>query len=129
IKVDFISKNEKWECENFMMPSFVANNLSGYLPKEVSSFLQEKILKGYAIEPKNPTRKIYISRSRATKRRVKNEAELMPVLERWGFEVVFTEFLTYREQVALFFESRVITGAYGAGLTNAFFAQNATVFV
>ncbi|MFC5271741.1 glycosyltransferase family 61 protein [Adhaeribacter terreus] len=127
IDVAYIRKNEKWECENFLMPSFVANNVSGYLPKDISSFLRNKILKGYRIEPKNPTRKIYISRSRATKRRIKNEKELLLVLEKFGFEVVYPELLSYREQVQLFNESRVIAGPHGAGFTNTFFAQNATV--
>ncbi|MBK0403773.1 glycosyltransferase family 61 protein [Adhaeribacter sp. BT258] len=127
IDVAYIRKNEKWECEHFLMPSFVANNVSGYLPKEISSFLRNKILTGYRIDPKPPTRKIFISRSRASKRRIKNEVELLPVLERFGFEVVFPETLSYREQVALFHESRIIAGPHGAGFTNTFFAQNATV--
>lgn len=127
IKVAFIRKTEKWICENFLMPSFVANAVSGYLPKGVSDFLREKIFKGYGIDMKKPDRKIYISRSRATKRRIKNEAELLPVLHKYGFEVVYPETLSYRDQVQLFAESRIIAGAHGAGFTNAFFAQNATL--
>ena len=127
IDVAYIRKNEKWECENILMPSFVANNVSGYLPKEVSSFLRANILKGYRIEPKNPYLKIYISRSRATKRRIKNETDLLPVLEKHGFEIVRPEELSYREQVQLFAECRVIAGPHGAGFTNTFFAQKATV--
>jgi hypothetical protein len=127
IYVSYIRKHEKWECENFLMPSFVANNVSGYLPKEISGFLRDKILQGYRLKEKHPTRKIYISRSRATKRRVKNEKELLPVLEKYGFEVVFPELLSYREQVQLFYESKVIAGPHGAGFTNTFFAQNPAV--
>lgn len=127
ITVKPIKKHEKWRCETFLMPSFVADQSSGYLPLPISDFLRKKLWEGYQVEPKKPERRIYISRSKATKRRITNEKELLPVLEKYDFEVVFPEYLTYRDQVLLFFESRYIVAAHGAGLTNTFFSQEATV--
>ncbi len=127
IDVQYIRKNEKWECENFLLPSFVANNVSGYLPRGISTFLTDKIVKGYRIETNRSDRRIYISRSKASKRRIKNETELLPILAKYNFEVVFPEELSYRDQVQLFQESRYIVGPHGAGFANTFFARNATV--
>ena len=126
-RMEKIKKHEKWRCETFLLPSFVNGHYSGYLPKPVSDFLRGKIWNGFKIEGKPPHRKIYISRSKATKRRILNEPELLPILEKHGFEIVFPEYLTYRDQVQLFYESRYIVAAHGAGLTNTFFAQKATV--
>lgn len=125
--VKTIGKTEKITCENFLLPAFVVHKGGGFLPREAGDFVRENILKGYGIGPRNPTRRIFISRSRAGKRRILNETELHPILEKLGFEIVFPEELSYREQVALFFESKIIAGAHGAGLTNAFFAQKAMV--
>ncbi len=126
-RIEYIGSQEKWECADFIFPSFVAGHVSGYLPPVVSGFLRDKIFTGYSVEPKSPERKIYISRSRSAKRRITNEAELLPILARFGFEVVFPEELSYRQQVQLFSETRVIVGAHGAGFTNTFFCQNATI--
>jgi hypothetical protein len=126
-RMEKIKKYEKWRCETFLLPSFVNDHYSGYLPRPVSDFLREEIWKGYKVGEKQPDRRIYISRSKSAKRRILNEAELLPILEKNGFEVVYPEFLTYRDQVQLFYESRYIVAAHGAGLTNTFFAQKATV--
>ncbi|KAA9345815.1 glycosyltransferase family 61 protein [Adhaeribacter soli] len=126
-KLATIRKHEKWRCETFYFPSFVADHYSGYLPQPIGQFLREKLWEGYKTEEKVPQRKIFISRSKATKRRITNEADLLPILEKLGFEVVFPEYLTYRDQVLLFYESRNIVAPHGAGLTNIFFSQKATV--
>jgi len=126
-RIAFIGKHEKWNCENFIFPSFVANHVSGFLPQPVSRFLLEKLLPGYGIQTNNPERKIYISRSKSTKRRIKNEDKLLPILANHGFETVYPEELSYRDQVQLFYDSRYVVGAHGAGFTNTFFSQKATV--
>jgi hypothetical protein len=126
-RIEAIKKQEKWLCERFVLPSFVAANSSGYLPLEVSGFLREQIFNGYNIEQKTPTRRIYLSRQHATKRRIKNEKDLLPILEKYGFEIVLPEKLSYRDQVRLFHEAAIIAGPHGAAFTNTLFAQKATV--
>ncbi|HSI90640.1 MAG TPA: glycosyltransferase family 61 protein [Adhaeribacter sp.] len=127
ITIETIRKTEKWRCETLLFSSFVAGHFSAYLPAPVAAFMRNGIKNGYKTENNIPEKRIYISRSKATKRRIKNEAELLPVLEKYGFEIVFPEYLTYRDQVQLFSDSRYIIGAHGAGLTNTFFAQKASV--
>lgn len=126
-RVEFIGKTEKWHCPEFIFPSFVAGHVSGFLPEPISSFLRAKIFRGYQINQTKPFRKIFISRSKATKRRILNEAALLPILQETGFEIVFPEELSYREQVKLFAESKVVVGAHGAGFTNLLFCQNTSV--
>lgn len=70
-----------------------------------------------------PERRIYATRRLARHRHMANEAELLPVLERHGFEVVALEELAFGEQVALMHKADVLAAPHGAGLTNAMFMR------
>lgn len=70
---------------------------------------------------RTPWRRVYVSRARATRRRLENEVELWPFFERAGFERVLMEDLSFEEQVRLLQETAVLAGPHGAGLTNMIF--------
>jgi len=72
-------------------------------------------------ESPKPGRRIFISRSRATKRTILNEGDLVPLLEGHGFEIVHMEDYGFREQVSLMRSASIIAGLHGAGLSNALF--------
>lgn len=72
-------------------------------------------------EPGKPHRRVFISRARATRRRLLNEEEVWPLLERTGFERVCMEDLDFDQQVALMGETAVLAAPHGAGLTNMMF--------
>jgi len=62
--------------------------------------------------------RIYVTRGRAAKRRLVNEAEILPLLAQHGFRVVCMEELSLMEQVRLAAGSTAIAGLHGAGLTH-----------
>lgn len=64
-------------------------------------------------------RRLYVSRAHAGRRRVANEAELLPILKRFGFERVSIERLSFAEQVRLAGSASILLGNHGAGLTHA----------
>ena len=66
-------------------------------------------------------RRIYISRRNARVRRVDNEAEIKPVLERFGIETVAMEEMPLEAQIDLVGQAELIVGAHGGGLTNMIF--------
>ncbi len=68
-------------------------------------------------------RKIYYSRSGAKTRRVLNEAEFLPELQKRGFEIFTGEGISFAEEVKLFAEAELVVGAHGAGLTNLVFCS------
>lgn len=70
-----------------------------------------------------PSKKIYISRKDAGKRKVANEAELIPVLKEAGFECVQLEKLSFKAQRELMTETAVLLSIHGAGLANLIFMQ------
>ncbi|NDK55511.1 glycosyltransferase family 61 protein [Pontibacter fetidus] len=125
--VVYIGKHEKWQLEEFILPSFMANTQSGYLPKEVGAWLRNKLWKGYGVQPTTLKKRIYISRANAKTRRVLNEQELLPILAKHNFEIVRAEELSYQEQVQLFYTTETIVAPHGAGLTNLLFSENCKV--
>ena len=72
-------------------------------------------------------RRIHISRSDATRRRLQNEDELLAVLDEFEFESHVLSNLTVREQIRLFSEAEMIVGAHGAGFTNIIYGSDLSV--
>lgn len=82
------------------------------------------------IEPERTvehSRRIYISRSGALKRRVTNEEAVMGLLSEWGFRRYRPETLSFAEQVTLFSEAEAIVAPHGSGLMNQIFADDAVI--
>jgi capsular polysaccharide biosynthesis protein len=67
------------------------------------------------------TRRLFVSRRDAAKRRVVNEDALTFALRGLGFEVVVPGALSFSEQVEAFSEAEIVVGPHGAGLANALF--------
>lgn len=76
--------------------------------------------------PPNFPSKIYISRSNASRRRIKNEKQLFDSLSNFGFEMIRLEEYSLNDQVNLFRNAEFIIGPHGAGLANLVFCKPAT---
>lgn len=85
-------------------------------------FFREKFIDKCDTVPE-PYRLLYISRSRAKRRRISNEDEVFELLRLKGFEKVNLEELKLTDQVKLFQEARMVIGCHGAGLANTMFMQ------
>lgn len=72
------------------------------------------------------SRRIYISRDRASRRRLVNESDILPLLLDHDFERVFLEELPFESQVALMQAADVVVAPHGAGLTNVIFCRPGT---
>ena len=63
-------------------------------------------------------RRIFISRRAFNQRQLVNEAEIGGLLERYGFETIYPETLTFLEQVKLFHSAEIIIGSSSSALSN-----------
>jgi hypothetical protein len=95
----------------------------GYEERGVLNEVRKEIIAYFNLPDVAPTRRIYISRSRASARRLVNEEAVQDVVKRYGFEVIFFEGMTFRQQVALMQETKVLLGVHGANLANLLFMQ------
>lgn len=84
--------------------------------------VRRKLLEGFA--PKDPFRKVYVSRSRSRMRRLVNEQEILPSLEASGFEIVFFEGMSLIEQIRLMQETSIFAGVHGSNMVNILFLPN-----
>lgn len=69
-------------------------------------------------------RKVFISRRAASRRRIVNEVEILPILQRFGFVDVCAEDFSLTEIAALMRNATHIVAPHGAGLANLIFAPN-----
>jgi capsular polysaccharide biosynthesis protein len=91
-------------------------------------WVQDRILNNIKHEQTVPhSKRVFVSRSDATVRRVANEEEVMELLEDWGFRRYCTRELSFAEQVTLFSNAEAIVSPHGSGLMNQIFATNAVV--
>lgn len=72
-------------------------------------------------QSKEPFRKVYISRKFAKKRRAHNEVDVELLMMKHGFEIIYTEKLSLKNQIALMSETKILISIYGAALTNMLF--------
>lgn len=88
------------------------------------TYLKSVILKFKELDSpqtKKATRKIYVSRKEAGKRKVENESELIPIVQDYGFEILQMEKLSFRDQRDLMRETKILMSIHGAGLANLIF--------
>ena len=124
-RIDVQPANSDYLCEKLYFATPLGHSEYAATAPDVARQLQSIFNPSI---PSSPSRKIYISRSLAKHRRLINEAELLPILDKFGFEVIHAEELSSDAQVKIFNDAKVILSPHGAGLTNMLFSpQGATI--
>ncbi|QIL77254.1 glycosyltransferase family 61 protein [Hymenobacter sp. HDW8] len=101
----------------------------GYMVPSLVREVREAImtyLHSYLFPSLKATRRIYVSRNRQQWRHLTNESEVLKVLERYGFETIYFEGLSFVEQVRTMYETSIMIGIHGANMTNLMFMTPGT---
>lgn len=100
----------------------------GHPSPEAIQFVKQAILAQLPPQPTAipPSKRLYISRGDAWRRRVRNEVDLMDLLEPFGFEMITMEGLSLLDQANLFRQLDVVISPHGAALTNLIFSAPGT---
>jgi len=114
------------QADELIIPSFISR--FGYTPKFAIDFLREKLLPQaeQLVDVTKFSKKIFISRKKASYRKILNEDEIFDLFQKQGFVRYDLEDLTVLEQIALFNHAEVIVAEHGAGLVNLVFCQSGT---
>ena len=75
------------------------------------------------LERKDVGKNFYISRNLASKRKIVNENEIINMLEKYNYDIIYCEKLSFEEQIKTFSHAKNIIAPQGAGLTNIFWSQ------
>ncbi len=110
-------------CANLMVPQQITT--SGQMRPENILSLRHTLLNHFKPKftgnIKQPN--IYISRNKAKYRKVINEQELLPLLKKYNFEIIFFEDYSVCQQIELCYHAKNIVSIHGANLTNVIFMQ------
>jgi len=120
-KVFPINRNSANLVKNLYVCEHVAP--SGNYNKQIMLNLREKLR--YKTDT-FPSKRLYISREKASHRKIENECELLPILKKYNFDIIHFEDFTWNEQRKLLSEYEVIISIHGAGLTNMLLLPNAS---
>lgn len=109
---------------NLVVPSVPLS--SGCYPPWMREFLRTTFLRDDDEQTRAGTRRLYISRGSAGYRRVLNEADVVRLLDEFGFEEAKFEAMSVRQQAATIASCEVIVAPHGGGLSNLIFCRPAT---
>ena len=126
-----IKSSELVFVPNLIMPTHVFRP-SGVFSPNMLSFLVDNI--NHVVANCNSNlgsdfSRIYISRSKASSRKVLNEDEVLPILLENDFKIVYAEDLSFIEQVQMFSSCNILVSPHGAGLTNMLFMPTGSVIL
>jgi hypothetical protein len=108
------------QAQHLIVPSYPGS--PAWMPEWVCNWLRKTFLPASS----QGTRRLYISRHQTANRRLINEAEVMDLLQTYGFECVVLETYSVLEQAALLAEAEVVISPHGGGLTNLVFCRPGT---
>ncbi len=107
-------RDSHFVCDLLVVPSF--HGAPGNIPPWAIEFLREQFLTSSPLTESK--RRIYVSRSRASGRKIANEEEILAILTSRGFVRCHLEKMSLGAQIALFSQAEAVVAPHGAGLTN-----------
>jgi capsular polysaccharide biosynthesis protein len=115
INVHWLNDNTAYRVKSLILPPFFRPRGTCF-PNSISD-LRGKMLTMNFLERDSP-KAIYISRKYASKRKIKNEDEVLLLMKKLNIAILYMEQLTWREQMQLLYNSKILISLHGAGLTN-----------
>jgi capsular polysaccharide biosynthesis protein len=104
--------------KKIILPSHTAN--TGNYNHTLINELRDKFIEN--IKTKG-TRKVFISRLKAPKRKISNEGEVVDYLKSHNWEIHYFEDYSFKKQIEIMSETKCLIGLHGAGLTNMLFMK------
>ena len=128
-KILFYKETQLLFCPKLLIANHTAP--TGNYNKNVLNILKKKLLEGYNAKStiNGDKKNIYISRKKATRRRILNEAEFEEVLLKYNFQIICSEDYNTKEKIDLFKDCDLLVSIHGAGLTNILFMPEKSIAV
>ena len=122
--------NSPIKADYLIVPSLI-NNWEYFTMKNKKLHFMKQYLPNWFIDVHKQFRKkfessekIFISRSKANRRKITNEKEVIELVNKYGFKVFNMEDLQIVEQINLFNKAKVVIAPHGAGISNIVYCSN-----
>ncbi|MEO5334018.1 MAG: glycosyltransferase 61 family protein [Magnetococcus sp. YQC-5] len=92
-------------------------------------WLREHLLPALGVVTEPACHLLYISRSNASSRRIRNEEQVIHGLQTRGFQILHLEEMTVKAQVEAFYKARMVVMPHGASGANIVFAQPGAILI
>lgn len=135
-QVHFVTRGQFVFCENlyYVTPFWHAFDNTLYRPDIVRDFFVDQqaislVKKSITFKKHNqklPERKLYLARKNNGMRKMLNADEVEMMLELMDFEIIYTDTLSFDQQIELFNSAKIIAGPSGASFSNMIFMQENT---
>jgi tetratricopeptide (TPR) repeat protein len=112
-------------ADKLIVPS-ISYDGSGAVSKWKCEYLKQAFLTAQQPLKTDYSERIYISREKASYRRIVNDEEVINFLEKFGFRSVKLETMSVAEQAACLAAAKVVVAPHGGGLTNLVFCTPGT---
>tara|TARA_R100000027_G_scaffold61041_3_gene52145 strand:- start:9366 stop:10484 length:1119 start_codon:yes stop_codon:yes gene_type:complete len=114
--------NTHIEARELWVPSLPGVTLNP--PAWACEFLRERLLPHRTVSGKG--RRLYIRRGQTTRRFVRNEEEIVSLLEDFGFVSIDPGAHSLKDQMGMFAEAEIVIGSHGAALANLLWCKPGT---
>jgi hypothetical protein len=124
-----VGENDRFQMERATIPSMDHHSkiVAPWKIRELRRMRDRMLDIDPVVRSAAATTRIYISRKRSPVRRLLNEADLVPLLQKAGFAIIEMELLEWPEQVRLFSNAEIVIGPHGAAFANVVFCKPNTV--
>lgn len=113
------------QADELIVPTRTRTHL--YTGQWIIEWLRKLFVPAWPSLSKRPgATRLYLSREKASKRVVTNEAEVIEMLMAYGFQVLYLEKMPLTEAARLLAQAEVIVAPHGAGLANMVFCTPGT---
>jgi capsular polysaccharide biosynthesis protein len=119
-------ENDKQYAFETVEFSDVLNGGAAFCLSEAAGRTYARLRQSVAPAASTPAR-LYVARTDAEHRKMRNEDALIAELVKRGFEIVVPGSLSFADQVRLFRGASLVVGPHGAGMTNIVFCEAGTV--
>jgi len=120
---------DRWiQAENLIYSSRVTSlHLPSLRPAHLN-YLRSTLFDKLGLPDKHEQKhNIFISRKKAERRQITNDAAVQKLLQDCGFQSYVLEEMSFEEQVRLFHSAKVVVAGHGAGLSNVLFSGQISV--
>lgn len=135
VKIRVVPRFVRIKAAHYIHLPFLSKNRTGYKPEDTltsAGFIPNEYIESYRNMILGMKKDhfncehahIYVSRQKATQRRIINEIEVIDYLKKQGFRVVVLEDLSLSEQAQCFATSGIIVAQHGAALTNLLYKKH-----